>query len=173
MAPTARRVAFVLADDFEDSEFAEPYAAVREAGHETVVIGLRAGNKVNGKKGKETFVVERGPDAADVSQFDALVIPGGYSPDKLRVNEQIVAFVRGMTEAGKPVAAICHAGWLLAEADVVRGRTVTSWPSIRTDLTNAGANWVDQEVVEDGNLITSRKPADLPAFCDALLKRLG
>jgi deglycase len=167
------KVAFVLDNTFEDSEFAQPYEAVREAGHEAVVIGLEKGKKVSGKKGKETFVVERGPDGADVSEFDALVIPGGYSPDHLRTNPQIVDFVRGMTEAGKPVAAICHAGWLLAEADVARGRTLTSWPSIRTDLENAGASWVDKEVVEDGNLITSRKPADLPAFCDALLKRLG
>jgi len=146
---------------------------VRDAGHEAVVIGLEEGKKVTGKKGNETFVVERGPDGADVSEFDALVIPGGYSPDHLRMNEQIVAFVRGMVEAGKPVAAICHAGWLLAEADVLRGRTVTSWPSIRTDVRNAGANWVDEQVVEDGNLITSRKPGDLPAFCETLLGRLG
>src|SRR5687768_13192534 len=114
MSPPERKVAFVLADMFEDSEFATPYAAVREAGHEAVVIGLGKGKQVSGMKGRETFVVEHGPDGADVSEFDALVIPGGYSPDKLRVNEEIVAFVRGMTEAGKPVAAICHAGWLLA-----------------------------------------------------------
>jgi protease I len=167
------KVAFVLDKDFEDSEFSEPYTAVRDAGHEAVVIGLQKGKEVKGKKGKETFVVERGPDGAKVDEFDALVIPGGYSPDHLRMNDQIVSFVRGMAESGKPVAAICHAGWLLAEADVVRGRTLTSWPSIRTDLKNAGATWVDQELVEDGNLITSRNPGDLPAFCDAIVKRLS
>jgi protease I len=166
------KVAFVLDKDYEDSEFTEPYTAVRDAGHEAVVIGLEKGKEVKGKKGRETFVVERGPDGANVDEFDALVIPGGYSPDHLRMNDEIVSFVRGMTEAGKPVAAICHAGWLLAEADVVRGRTVTSWPSIRTDLQNAGANWVDQELVEDGNLITSRNPGDLPVFCEAIVKRL-
>jgi len=101
------------------------------------------------------------------------VIPGGFAPDKLRMDDRIVAMVRDLAGSGKPVAAICHAGWLLVEADVVRGRTVTSYPSIRTDLRNAGATWVDREVVVDGNLVTSRRADDLPAFCAALLEQIG
>ena len=114
--------------------------------------------------------IRKGDVSAD--QFDALVIPGGYSPDKLRTDEGIVSLVQKIAGADKPVAAICHAGSLLVEADAVRGRRVTSWPSVRTDLINAGAQWEDAEVVEDGNLITSRKPDDLPAFCAAILQRL-
>src|SRR5947209_3477747 len=158
------KVAFVLADDFEDSEFQVPYDRLREAGHEVTVIGPEAGKEVKGKKGKVTHTLDVGPDAASVSRFDAVVVPGGYSPDKLRTNSEIVSFVKGMDAEGKPVAAICHAGSLLIEADVVDGRLVTSWPSIRVDLENAGAKWDDRDVIEDENLITSRKPADLDAF---------
>ena len=166
------KVAFVLADDFEDSEFKVPYDRLRESGHEVTVIGKEAGKEVKGKKGREAFTVEATPGDADPGEFDALVIPGGYSPDKLRVHSDIVSFVKKMNEADKPVAAICHAGSLLIEADMVEGRTLTSWPSIRKDLENSGARWVDQEVVEDGNLITSRKPDDLDAFSAAILQRL-
>ena len=166
------KVAFVLGDDFEDSEFKVPYDRIREAGHKVTVVGAKANKEVKGKKGKETFTPEAGPGDVNADQFDALVIPGGYSPDKLRTNEGIVSLVQKLFGADKPVAAICHAGSLLIEADAVRGRRVTSWPSIRTDLVNAGAQWEDAEVVEDGNLITSRKPDDLPAFCAAVLQRL-
>jgi len=165
------KVAFVLADDFEDSEFKVPYDRIREAGHKVTVVGTGT-KEVKGKKGKQTFTPEAGPGDVNADQFDALVIPGGYSPDKLRTNEGIVSLVQKLFGADKPVAAICHAGSLLIEADAVRGRRVTSWPSIRTDLVNAGAQWEDAEVVEDGNLITSRKPDDLPAFCAAVLQRL-
>ena len=166
------KVAFVLGDDFEDSEFKVPYDRIREAGHKVTVVGAQANKEVKGKKGKETFTPEAGPGDVNADQFDALVIPGGYSPDKLRTNDGIVSLVQKLFGADKPVAAICHAGSLLIEADAVRGRRVTSWPSIRTDLVNAGAQWEDAEVVEDGNLITSRKPGDLPAFCAAVLQRL-
>ncbi len=166
------KVAFVLADQFEDSEFTVPYERIREAGHEVTVIGTEAGKEVTGKQGEATFTPETTPDAVNPADFDALVIPGGYAPDKLRTDEGIVKFVQGMFGADKPVAAICHAGSLLVEADAVEGRTVTSWPSVRTDLLNAGAKWVDEEVVVDGNLITSRNPGDLDAFCDAILKAL-
>ena len=166
------KVAFVLADDFEDSEFRVPYDRLREAGHEITVIGTEAGKEVEGKRGKETFTPEATPDQVSPEEFDALVVPGGYSPDKLRTNEGVVKFVQGFFAADKPVAAICHAGSLLVEADAVRGRQVTSWPSVRTDLVNAGAEWVDREVVEDGNLITSRNPDDLDAFTAAILGRL-
>ena len=166
------QVAFVLADDFEDSEFEVPYERIRGAGHRVSVLGPESGKEVRGKKGKVTFTVEATPDQVSPEDFDALVIPGGYSPDKLRTSPDVVKFVRAMFDGDKPVAAICHAGSLLVEADAVRGRTVTSWPSIRTDLVNAGASWVDREVVEDANLITSRKPDDLDAFVDAILRRL-
>lgn len=166
------KVAFVLADDFEDSEFEVPYERLRAAGHQVTVIGTEAGREVRGKKGKASFTVETTPDEVSAADFDALVVPGGYSPDKLRTSPGVVKFVQGMVDGDKPVAAICHAGSLLVEADAVRGRTVTSWPSIRTDLVNAGAQWVDREVVEDGNVITSRKPDDLDAFVGAILNRL-
>ena len=165
------KVAFVLADDFEDSEFKVPYDRIRDAGHDVTVIGTEAGREVKGKKGKETFTLEAGPTDVDPGAFDAIVVPGGYSPDKLRTDDGIVSFVRKVAGDDKPVAAICHAGSLLIEADLVDGRRVTSWPSIRTDLENAGAEWTDAEVVQDENLITSRRPGDLDAFCAALLAR--
>ncbi len=166
------KVAFVLAEDFEDSEFQVPYDRIREAGHQVTVIGSESGKEVRGKKGEASFTLEATPDEVNAADFDALVIPGGYAPDKLRTSEGAVKFVKAVFDDDKPVAAICHAGSLLVEADVVRGRTVTSWPSIRTDLINAGAKWVDREVVEDGNVITSRKPDDLDAFVDTVLRRL-
>ena len=166
------KVAFVLADNFEDSEFRVPYDRLREAGHEITVIGTEAGKEVKGKQGEETFTPEVTPDQVNPADFDALVIPGGYAPDKLRMDEGVVKLAKDVSSSDKPVAAICHAGWLLAEADAVEGRTVTSYPSIRTDLVNAGAEWVDKEVVVDGNLITSRGPDDLDAFCSAILEAI-
>ena len=165
------KVAFVLGADFEDSEFKVPYDRIREAGHKVTVVGSET-KEVKGKKGKEKFTPEATPKDVNADQFDAVVIPGGYSPDKLRTDDGIVALVQKIDGADKPVAAICHAGSLLIEADAVRGKRVTSWPSIRTDLINAGARWEDSEVVEDGNVITSRKPDDLDAFCAAILQRL-
>jgi deglycase len=157
------RVAFILDELFEDSEFQVPYDRVRDAGHEPVIVGLQAGKDVTGKNGSPV-TIERGIDEVGADEFDALVIPGGYSPDKIRTSEGMVALTRDMHQALKPVAAICHAGWMLAEADIIRGKTVTSYHSIKTDLRNAGAEWVDEEVVRDGSLVTSRKPDDLPAF---------
>ena len=166
------RVAFIVDEMFEDSEFRVPFDRVKEAGHEPVIIGLEAGKKLAGKKGDETITTEKSIDEVAAADFDALVIPGGYSPDKIRGNSGMVAFTKEIASATKPVAAICHAGWMLAEADVIKGKTVTSWPSIKTDLVNAGAEWVDQEVVEDENIITSRKPDDLEAFSKALLSQI-
>ncbi len=166
------KVAFVLADDFEDSEFQVPYDRLGQAGHQVTVIGRERGAQVTGKRGDSSFTIEATPDEVDPGDYDALVIPGGYSPDKLRTSDGVVKFVQAMCEHDRPVAAICHGPSLLVEADAVRRRTVTSWPSVRTDLTNAGAAWVDREVVEDGNLITSRKPDDIDAFVAALLRRL-
>ena len=166
------KIAFIMDEMFEDSEFRVPYDRAREAGHEPVIVGLEAGKEIAGKKGTET--VRTDVAVADVSaeEFEGLVIPGGYSPDKIRTNQDMVELTREIYNSGKPVAAICHAGWMLAEARIVADRKVTSWPSIKTDLINAGANWVDQEVVEDGNLITSRKPDDLEAFSKTLLAQL-
>jgi protease I len=166
------KVAFIVDEMFEDSEFRYPYDQLKQLGHDPVIVGLEAGKKIEGKKGKETITTEVSIGEVSADEFDGVVIPGGYSPDKIRLNDGMVSLTRAIFEARRPVAAICHAGWMLAEADIVRGRTVTSWPSIKTDLVNAGANWVDQEVVEDDNLITSRKPADLEAFTKTLLAQL-
>jgi len=166
------RIAVVLADLFEDSEFRVPYDTLRNAGHQVEIIGLEAGREIRGKKGKESVRAERAIQDVNPDDFDALVIPGGYSPDILRMNPHMVRFVKQMVDSGKPVGAVCHAPWMLAEADVIRGRTVTSWASIKTDLVNAGAKWIDRQVVEDGNLITSRKPDDLPEFTQAILRKL-
>lgn len=167
------RVAFILDTDFEDSEFQVPYDEVRRAGHEAVIVGLEAGKQVEGKKGKVKTKVEKTVKDVRAEDFDALVIPGGYSPDHLRADDGIVKFTRTFNDQDKPIAAICHAPWMLAEADIIDGRTVTSFPSIKTDLVNAGAKWVDRELVEDGNLLTSRNPHDLPVFCEAILRHLS
>jgi protease I len=166
------RIAIIADDMFEDSELRQPYDRLREAGHEVVLVGLEAGKQITGKRGQEKLTIERAAQDVRADDFDALVIPGGYSPDRLRTSRPMVAFTRAFFDQGKVVAAVCHAPWMLIEADMVEDRMVTSWPSIRTDLINAGARWVDREVVEDGNLITSRKPDDLPAFCRAILLRL-
>jgi protease I len=166
------RIAMLLDDMFEDSEFRVPYDRLREAGHEVVVVGKQANRQVAGKRGKEKVTTEVASADVSADQFDAVVIPGGYSPDHLRMDPKMVGLTRETFLRGKPLAAVCHAPWMLIEADVADGRTVTSWPSIKTDLINAGARWVDREVVEDENLITSRKPDDLEAFSSAILRQL-
>ena len=167
------RIAMIADDMFEDVELRQPYDRLREAGHEVVLVGLAKGKQITGKQGREKLTIERGVPDVSADDFDALVIPGGYSPDKLRTSRAMVAFTRAFLDQGKTIAAVCHAPWMLIEADAVEGRTVTSWPSIRTDLINAGARWVDRELVEDGNLLTSRRPDDLSAFCEAILRRLS
>jgi protease I len=166
------RIVIPLADDFEDSEFSIPYGRLREAGHDVTVVGRGEGDVVEGKRGEATVPLDAAAAAVDPTSFDLLLIPGGWSPDHLRTDAAVVRLVRDFVATGRPVAAVCHGPQLLIEADAVRGRTVTSWPSVRRDLENAGATWVDREVVEDGNLITSRKPADLEAFSDAIIRRL-
>ena len=167
------KVAVIITDMFEDSEYLQPVQALREAGHQVVHVGLRAKATVHGKK--ENTAVQIDAAVADVAagDFDALLIPGGYSPDKLRVDEHAVAFVRRFMEESKPVFSICHAPQILITADVLKGRTLTGWKSIVQDIKNAGATFVDSEVVVDGNLISSRSPADLPGFCKAIVDRLG
>lgn len=166
------KIAMVIGPDFEDSEFRVPYDALREAGHTVTLVGVRAGETVKGKKGKESAKIELAANDANAKSFDALAIPGGASPDHLRTERAVVELVRAFVETGKPIAAVCHGPQLLIEADAVQGRTMTSWPSVKTDLENAGAKWVDREVVVDRNFITSRKPDDLQAFSRALLEQL-
>jgi protease I len=171
-----KRIAFLCTEGVEQVELTQPLEAVREEGAEADVVSLEAGsftafNHLDKGDEVQVDVVVAG---ADASAYDGLVLPGGVAnPDFLRADEDAVAFVRAFFEQAKPVAAICHGPWTLVEADAVRGRTVTSWPSIRTDLRNAGANWVDEEVVVDQGLVTSRKPDDLPAFCSKLVEEIA
>jgi protease I len=166
------RIAFVVGEDFEDSELMKPLEALREAGHEIDLLGIKAGEKVKGKKGTEV-TLDAAVTEKDPKSYDALVIPGGYSPDHLRMNKEVVRFVQAMVRADKVIAAVCHGPQLLIEADAVEDKQLTSWPSVRTDLLNAGAKWVDREVVVDGKLISSRKPDDLPAFIAAIREQLA
>lgn len=162
-----KKVAILVADGFEQVEMTEPRKALDQAGAQTVLISPSQGQVKgwNHTEWGETFPVDVALDSANPSDFDALVLPGGViNPDKLRTIPKAVNFARAFFEADKPVAAICHGPWTLINADVVEGVTITSWPSLRADLTNAGANWVDQEVVVDQGLVTSRKPDDIPAF---------
>ena len=163
-----KTVAFlVAAEGIEQVELTEPWKAVEEAGGTPRLISPETGQvqAFNHLDKGETFDVHQSVAEADPASYDALVLPGGVAnPDALRTDAGAVAFVKAFFDAGKPVAAICHAPWSLIEADVLRGRTLTSWPSLQTDLRNAGATWVDEEVVVDGNLVTSRNPDDLPAF---------
>jgi len=161
------RVAILVTDGFEQLEMTEPRKALEEAGFQTDLIAP-SGGEVQGWKHDQKadkFRVDVELNSANPNSYSALLLPGGVqNPDRLRMIPRAVEFVKGFFREGKPVAAICHGPWMLVEADVVRGRHVTSWPSLKTDLGNAGANWTDQEVVADGNLVTSRKPADIPAF---------
>jgi protease I len=167
-----KKIAVIIADLFEDAEYTQPAKAFREAGHELKHIGLKAGETVKGKK--EDTPVKIDDDFSDVSvdDFDALLIPGGYSPDKLRANDEAVEFTRQFFNSGKPVFAICHAPQILITADVIRGKKITGWKSIIQDIKNAGGLFLDQEVVVDDNLVSSRHPGDLPAFIQASLKKL-
>jgi protease I len=166
------KIVMPVGDGFEDSEFQVPYDRLHEAGHEVLIVGLETGQTLRGKRGESQVTIEANAQTLNPDDFDAMVIPGGHGPDRLRMDQALVDFVRAFVRSGKPVAAICHGPQLLIEAEVVRGRTVTSWPSVRKDLINAGAHWVDQPLVEDGNLITSRKPDDLTAFTRAITQRL-
>ncbi len=166
------KIAVIITDMFEDSEYSEPAKAFKMAGHELAHVGLKAGKTVKGKKKGTPVRIELGVKEVSVDDFDALLIPGGYSPDQLRVDEDAVRFVKEFVESGKPVFAICHAPQLLITADAIRGRKITGWKSVIQDIKNAGAEFIDREVVEDGNLISSRSPADLPSFIEACLNKL-
>ncbi len=171
-----KKVAILATDGFEQVELTQPKQALEQAGAQVHIVSPKSG-QIKGwdeTDWGDKFDVDVTLDSASASDYDALVLPGGQiNPDKLRVEEKAVQFVRQFFDANKPVAAICHGPWTLIEADVVKGRKMTSYKSIQTDLKNAGANWVDQEVVVDGNLITSRNPDDLPAFSRQTVEMIG
>lgn len=170
---TGKRIAFLATNGVEQSELTEPWKALRNAGADLDLVSLESGEikALRHLAPGDTFAVDTLASEADVSDYDGLVLPGGVvNPDALRLDESAVAFVRAFFERSKPVAAICHGPWMLVEADVLRDRTVTSWPSLKTDIRNAGGHWVDEEVHVDGELVTSRKPDDLPAFCAKTLE---
>jgi len=170
-----KKVAFLATDGVEQVELTEPWKAVENEGGQPELVSLEEG-EIQGFEHldkADTFEVHHAVSDVSADDYDGLVLPGGVAnPDNLRTDEDAVSFVRAFFEAGKPVAAICHAPWTMVEADVVRGRKLTSWPSLQTDIRNAGGEWVDEEVVVDAGLVTSRKPDDLPAFCDKAVEEI-
>jgi len=170
---TGKRVALLVEDEFEDRQVTEGARVLREAGVEVVLVGPIRGRTYRGRHGEASAEAELAAGAAKIKDFDGVVVPGGYAPDKIRMRHAMVDLVRDATATGKPVAAIAHGAQVLISANALRGRTITCWPSIAVDVKNAGGLYVDRPVVEDGNLITSRKSDDLPFLCEALLKALG
>jgi protease I len=166
-----KKIALFVENIYEDLEFWYPYLRMKEEGAEVTAIAPKKG-EYRGKYGLPAQA-KASIDTVKAENFDALIIPGGYSPDKMRRSPAMVQFVRDMNARGKVIAAICHAGWMLASAGIVRGRRLTSFIAIKDDMVNAGADWVDQEVVMDGNLITSRTPDDLPAYCRTIIAALA
>jgi protease I len=169
---TGKRVAMLVEDEFEDHELAGPADMLRAAGVEVVIVGPTVGADYRGRRGHVTVKCELAAGSARIGQFDAIVIPGGYAPDRMRMRHAMVDLVRDAVDAGKPVAAFGHGPQLLISANALRGRTVTCWPSIAIDVKNAGGRYVDRPVVEDGHLITARKPDDVAAFSEAILRAL-
>ena len=167
-----KRIAILAEEDFEDSELIEPMRALKDAGARVLIVGSGSQETYRGKRGDATVIVDATTDKVKAEDFDAIIVPGGYAPDKMRLYQSMIDLVRKAHDLGKVVAAICHGPQLLISAEIVRGRRVTSWPSIAVDLRNAGADWVDAPVMQDGNLITSRKPADLPRFNKAIIEAL-
>lgn len=171
-----KKVAILATDGFEYSELLDPKKTLEKAGAKVEVVSLKAG-KIKSWKDKnwgDSIEVDRVVTEALSEHYDALLLPGGViNPDKLRIDENAVNFVSQFVESGKPIAAICHGPWTLVETNILEGRTVTSWPSLKTDLINAGAKWVDEEVVTDQGLVTSRKPADIPAFCEKFIEEIA
>lgn len=174
---SGRRVAILATDGFEYSELTDPKKHLEEAGAKVTVVSPADGKQIKGMTGHEwagSVDIDQPLKQADAAQFDALMLPGGViNPDALRLEPAAIDFIRAFGQAGKPIAAICHGPWTLINADLVKGKKITSWPSLQHDLKNAGAHWEDSEVVVDGNLITSRKPDDIPAFSKALIEKLA
>lgn len=173
---TGKKIAFLATDGVEQVELTQPWEAVKQAGGQPELVSLESGRiqGVNHMDKGDTFPVDKTVNEVMAADYDGLVLPGGVmNPDVLRTNPRAVEFVRFFFERAKPVAAICHGPWTLVEADAVRGRTLTSWPSLQTDIRNAGGIWVDEEVHTDQGLVTSRKPADLPAFCAKLVEEFA
>jgi protease I len=168
-----KRVAMFVEDEFEDRELTGPLEALRAAGAAVKIVGPSAGAEYKGKRGHAVVTADVAAGSVKLADFDALVIPGGHAPDKMRMRHAMVDLAREAMESGKPVAAICHGPQVLISANALRGRTLTCWPSIAIDVKNAGGLYVDKPVVEDRNLITSRKPDDVPMFSEAIIKALS
>jgi protease I len=167
-----KHIAILAEEDFEDAELMQPLRAMKDAGASVMIVGSGSKKSYRGKRGSAEVTADATADKVDAGQFDAIIVPGGYAPDKMRLHQPMIDLVRKANAAGKLIAAVCHGPQLLISAEVVKGRRVTSWPSVAVDLRNAGAIWVDQAVVRDGNIITSRKPADLPQFNEAIIEAL-
>ena len=167
-----KRIAILVEEDFEDSELIEPQRAMKNVGAKVLIVGSGSKEIYHGKRGGTTIRADVTADKVNAEDYSAIIIPGGYAPDKMRLHQSMVDLVGRAYELGKVVAAICHGPQLLISADIVRGHRVTSWPSVAVDLKNAGAVWVDSTVVQDGNLITSRKPSDLPQFNKTIIEAL-
>jgi len=167
------KIAVIIDDYFEDSEYTEPVNSFKEKGHEIVHVGIEKGKTVKGKKKQTPVTIDEGVNTVKEADFDALLIPGGYSPDRLRVYESAVGFARDFMKKDKPVFSICHGPQLLISADVIQGRTLTGWTSIVQDIKNAGGSFIDKSVVVDGNLVSSRNPGDLPDFIQTALGKLS
>jgi protease I len=171
-----KKVAILATDGFEQSELFDPKRALEEAGALTTLVSIKSGEIKGWSQGNwgKTIHVDMTVDSANSEDFDALLLPGGVmNPDRLRMDDKAVQFARDFADSGKPIGAICHGPWLLVEADVVEGKTLTSWPSLETDIENAGGTWVDEEVVVDNGIVTSRKPDDIPAFNQKLIEEIS
>lgn len=173
MKQSLKKVAFLLADGYEDSEMKNPYEAIVENGDEAVIISMKKGDELKGKKGTIAYTSHLAASEANVSDYEAVIIPGGQSPAKLREDPAVIDFVRQAHERGIPIAAICHGPQVLAKAGILRGKTLTGYSGIQEEIQQAGGTFVDKEVVVDGNLITSRGPQDEPAFIKETIDRLG
>ena len=170
---SGKRVAMLVEEEFEDRELTGPLDALRSAGATVTLVGPSAGTNYRGKRGQVVAKADLAAGSARITDFDAVVIPGGHAPDKMRMRHAMVDLARDAMNSGKPVAAICHGPQVLISANVLKGRTLTCWPSIAVDVKNAGGLYVDKPVVEDGNLITSRKPDDVPVFSEAIVRALS
>ena len=173
MSLKGKRIAILAEQDFEDVELMEPLKAMKEAGAQIFIVGSGSQTSYQGKRGKVTIKVDIDADKVRADDFDAIIIPGGYAPDKMRLHQPMIDLVRKAHDLGKVIAAVCHGPQLLISAGIVSGRRLTSWPLVAIDLKNAGAIWVDEPLVKDGNIITSRRPSDLPVFNRAIIQALG